>query len=443
MTTAPPLHRAPPAAPRVRVAHLCQDFSILSETFLYDSITELDRQGAEGHVVAMNVANREARPYANVEHTPWPGSRHPHRLAHRVLAEAGVGDPERASWPELRRRVGAALRRVRPDVLHAHFGTTGAVLCPLAERLGVPMVVSFHGRDAFVHPATPRHREPYARMFRRVDAVTVVSHLMQAHLVGLGVHPAKVHLVRVGKRVEEYPYRPPGAGPVREWVSVGRLTEKKGHLDALAAFREVLREHPDQRLRIVGEGEREADVRRYVREHGLGDHVELLGAVDHEATKAVMAASDAFVLCSRTAADGDREGVPTVLMEAQLLGLPCVTTTHSGIPEVIPEASRWLLSPEGDVAAIASAMRALVTADPAARVEVARAGRAKVEAEFNLQVEAGRILSLYESVTGRRHPAPPTAWGRLRESARAGRGRRVRAGAGATGARRAGRSGAL
>ena len=379
----------------MRVAHLCQDFSILSETFIYDYVTELDRQGAEGHVVAINVANRDTRPFANVTHAPWPGSRHPHRLLHRVLAEVGVGRAERASWPELRRRVRAAVRRIRPDVLHAHYGMMGAIFYPISEALGIPMVVSLHGKDAFVSPTTPKYREPYARMFERVDAVTVVSHMMKAHLEGLGVDPAKIHLVRVGKRVEDYPYRPPEDGPVREWVSVGRLTEKKGHLDALAAFREVVRDHPDQRLRVIGKGKLQGAVEGYVREHGLADHVELLGGVEHEATKRVMAASDAFLLCSRTAANGDREGVPTVLMETQMLGLPCVSTTHSGIPEAIPEANRWLLSPEGDVPAIADAMRALIETDRAGRVRIAEAGRAKVEAEFALHGEVQKVLSIY------------------------------------------------
>lgn len=384
----------------MRVAHLCQDFSALSETFIYDYVTETDRQGCEGHVVAANLWNRDSRPFEPVHHTPWPGSRHPRRLWHRALAAVGIGHPRSASWPEYRRRVRAAVREIEPDVLHAHFGTTGAVLFPLAEELGIPMVVSFHGKDAFVRPNTERYRRAYARMFDRVEAVTVVSQLMAAHLQGLGVDPAKIHVIRVGKRVEEYPYRPPSGERVREWVSVGRLTEKKGHLDALAAFRDVVEEHPDQRLRIIGEGELLEPLTAYIWDHELAEHVRLLGRVDHEAVKRTMAAADAFILCSRTAADGDREGVPTVLMEAQLLGLPCVSTLHSGIPEVIPEPNRWLLSPEGDVGAIAQAMRRLIAADRAECVAIAEAGRSKVEAEFNLCLEAEKLRALYGAVTG-------------------------------------------
>lgn len=382
----------------MRVAHLCQDFSPLSETFIYDYVVEEDRQGCECHVVAANLWNRDARPFPNVHHTPWPGPRHPRRLWHRALSQVGVGDAERAAWPEYRRRVGAALRRIRPDVLHAHFGTTGAALYPLAAELGIPMVVSFHGKDAFVRPATRRYREPYARMFERVEAVTVVSRLMAAHLEGLGVEPEKIHLVRVGKRVEAYPYRPPSERPVREWVSVGRLAEKKGHSDALAAFADLVKDHPDQHLRIVGDGELRSELEELADRLDLSDHVEFTGSVPHEEVKAAMESADAFILCSRTAADGDREGVPTVLMEAQLLGLPCVSTTHSGIPEVIPEPNRHLLSSEGDVPSIATSMRGLVEAEPRERAAIAEAGRLKVEREFNLSREVERLRVLYETL---------------------------------------------
>lgn len=385
----------------MRVVHLCQDFSPLSETFIYDYVTELGRRECECHVVAANLWNRDTRPFENVYHVPWPGSRHPLRLLHRALAEVGVGDRHRASWPEYRRRVRAAVRRIRPDVMHAHFGTTGARLYPLVRELGIPMVVSFHGKDAFVSPTKRQYRETYPKMLKSMSAVTVVSRIMRSRLEDLGADRDQVHLVRVGKHLDEYPFRQPGRGRVREWISVGRLTEKKGHRDAIAAFEEVIQDHPDQRLRIVGDGPLRGQIEELVREQGLSEHVKLVGAVDHKSAKRMMAAADAFLLCSRTAANGDREGVPTVLMEAQLLGLPCVTTTHSGIPEVIPDDNQWLLSPEGDVPAIAAAMRALLAADWSTRMSVAEAGRAKVEAEFNLSLETERLVSLYHAVTER------------------------------------------
>lgn len=383
----------------MRVVHLCHKFSALTETFIYDYLTELDRQGHEGHVVTYQVANPEARPFPNIHHVPQPGRWDTHRVAYRALAKVGVGDrPDTswdASWAAYRQRVAPVIREVAPDVLHAHFGTTGAWAWPLAEELGIPVVVSFHGKDAFSASASDMYCPAYERMFESVAGVTCVSEVMREHLVRLGSDPKRTHVVHVGKRVEEYPFRLPSEGPVREWVSVGRLAEKKGHLDTLAAFRQLVDESPDQRLTIIGDGPLREEVGAFVQGHGLADHVRLLGNVEHDVVRATLQEADAFVLSSRTAADGDREGIPTVLMEAQLLGLPCVSTTHSGIPEVIPEENQWLLAPEGDVGEIAQRMKRLLELDGSGRACVARWGRRKAKEEFSLSREVERLTEIY------------------------------------------------
>lgn len=382
----------------MKVAHIISSFSALTETFIYDYVTELENQGHECHVFAHDLLNQEQRPFGNVHHVPriqrWDSDRALYRIAHGL----GLGREANATWEAYSRRFAKAIGGVGPDVVHAHFGQMGAAVSSLPDRLGVPMIVSFHGRDAFAAPRSPLYREAYGRLFERAAALTVVSHLMADHLVSLGADRNKVHVVRVGKRVDEYPQQESPGGQVREWVSVGRLVEKKGYLDALAAFAGVVGDHPDQRLRIVGEGPLRDEMNTFIDQNGLSGHVDLVGNLGHDEVKALLSAADAFVLCSRTGPDGDREGVPTVLMEAQLVGLPCVSTTHSGIPEVIPEQNRWLLSPEGDVASIERAMRALIASDLPKRREIARAGRRKVEAEFGLVTEVGKLSRLYASV---------------------------------------------
>ena len=382
----------------MRIAHVVSSFSPLTETFIYDYVTELEAQGHECHVFTHDVVPRPDRPFENVHHVPRPQRWDLDRMFFRAKDGLGIREGESPQWTATRRRLGRAIREVDPDVIHAHFGQMGAEISPLAEQLDTPMVVSFHGRDAFSAYRRSPYKETYGRLFEQASAITAVSRLMADHLRSLGADQEKVHVVRVGKRTGDYPPRTSLNGRVTKWVSVGRMAEKKGHLDALKAFAGVVSSDPDQELTIVGEGPLYDDIESFIARNGLSGNVDLAGSMGHAEVKALMAEADAFVLCSRTGADGDREGVPTVLMEAQLLGLPCVSTTHSGIPEVIPEENQWLLSPEGDVASIERAMRSLIATDREVRERVAAAGRRKVEEEFNLRTEVGTLSELYESI---------------------------------------------
>jgi colanic acid/amylovoran biosynthesis glycosyltransferase len=110
-----------------------------------------------------------------------------------------------------------------------------------------------------------------------------------------------------------------------------------------------------------------------------------------------MQTADAFLLPSKTAPNGNREGTPTVLVEAQATGLPCVTTRHAGIPEMIPEAHHDLVVPEGNVAALADTLCTLATRPVDDLAEMAKLGRQKVEQDFNLSGEVEKLSGLYIS----------------------------------------------
>jgi glycosyltransferase involved in cell wall biosynthesis len=203
-----------------------------------------------------------------------------------------------------------------------------------------------------------------------------------------------VHVVHLARDLSNFSYRPP-EGAVSEWISVGRLTEKKGHLDAIRAVQKETERGEPLRLRIVGDGPQRDDLEQYIRANDLEDTVELLGSRPNAEVGRLLRDADAFLLCSKTAASGDREGTPTVLVEAQAVGLPCVSTRHAGIPEMIPEANHQFLAPEGDVDAIAECIRRVRTCSEAERRRVAEAGREMVETSFSLERETQKLQSVY------------------------------------------------
>lgn len=384
----------------MRTVHYCNVFSPLSQTFIYDYVTELERQGVGVHFVTQRRENEGERPFSHVSLIDAPSRWHPERMWYRTRALFGTGEASESSIPIVQRRIREKIEQLAPDVIHAHFGPEGVLLGPVAQQLGLPLVVSFHGYDAFELPQRDGWREKYGALFQQIAAVTVVSRLMAEAIEQLGCPSERIHLVRVGKRISDYPLRAEPLGAIRRWVFVGRFSEKKAPLDAVQAFEQLVREDREQTLRMIGEGPLFDDVEAYIQSRGLGENVLLLGPVPHGQVKEEMSTADAFVLPSKTASSGDMEGVPTVLMEAQALGVPCVTTKHSGIPEVIPEENKWLLAEEGDVGSLADRMMRLSQAPLAEIRAIVERGRRKVDSEFNLETESARLIRLYRVVSG-------------------------------------------
>jgi glycosyltransferase involved in cell wall biosynthesis len=319
-------------------------------------------------------------------------------LWNRAAARLGTRSSQTVKWPLFRRYLQRVVERVAPDVLHAHFGPEGVWLAPVARATGRPLVVSFYGYDISQLCHDPFWQAQYTdTLWPAVDAVVVLSEEMKDAVRAAGYSGPNLHIVHLGRDLSAFPFTP-ATPPVRKFISVGRLTAKKGHADTIAALAQVRAEGHDAHLRIIGDGDLEAELAALVARLGLGEHVDLAGARPQAAIAGELARADAFVLCSKTAPNGDKEGTPTVLVEAQAIGLPCVSTYHAGIPEMIPEANHRFLAPEGDVTALARCMRTLVQSPPEDLLAISRAGRRRVEEAFSTRSEAAKLHALYRDL---------------------------------------------
>lgn len=277
---------------------------------------------------------------------------------------------------------------------HAHFGMNPATLAMVAsEYLGIPFSMTIHARDLFVDTALLRAKLEKARF------VVTISEYNRRILDGMAASPAargKVRVLHCGVDLRRFAAAngaaPGDAPPV--FLAVGRLVAKKGYAYLIEAARLLKDRQVPFTARVIGGGpDREALAAR-IAELDVGDRVQLEGPMPQERLLPVLREADGFVLPCVLAADGDQDGIPVSLMEAMAFGVPCVSTTISGIPELIESGKEGLLVPEKDPRALADAIERLAR-DPALRRTLGLAARRKVEAGFTLQGLAAELDRLY------------------------------------------------
>jgi|AntRauTorckE6833_2_1112554.scaffolds.fasta_scaffold07077_3 glycosyltransferase involved in cell wall biosynthesis len=377
--------------------HFSHSFSKLSETFIYDYLTSLQKQEVQVEVITFNHLNKQERPFDPVRELSLPLWNIPRLWS--ISRDIMMGRKREVStWPVYRKRLKKIFRREKPDVLHAHFGPMGTFLAPVADELNIPLVVTFYGYDISELLKEEYWRKAYRELAEVAARVTVLSEEMRQRALQIGFTDEQIEIIHLGTKIDEVVYRE-ATYPVRRFLSVGRLAEKKGHMDSLRAFNKVLKKSEEPlSFNIIGEGEDRQKIRSFIDSQDLTDSVSLLGSLPHSQVISQLYKADAFMLHSKTAISGDREGTPTVLAEAQAVGLPCLSTFHSGIPEMIPNENHRFLAEEGNVAQITSNMEQLLGASEEEIRTVSKFGRKHVEEAFNIDREASKFKELYKQV---------------------------------------------
>ena len=389
------------------VAFVLKGYPRLSETFIAQEIAALEERGLDILIVSLrHPTDRKRHPLhdqirASVLYLPeyiyqeplrvlrgWWRARH--LPGYRMVRSLWWQDLKRDVTPNRIRRFGQALVLAaelpeRYRHLHAHFiHTPGSVTRYAALMRGMPWTASAHARDIWITPEWEK-REKLADCGW---VVTCTAHNV-THLSALG-DPAKVALVYHGIDFTRFPepphWRPDRDGrdpadPVR-LLSIGRAVEKKG-FDLLLRALGQLPGDLHWRLTHIGGGPLLPQLKTLAQQLGIADRVEWQGAQAQDAVIAAYRAADAFVLACRRDRDGDMDGLPNVLMEAQSQGLVCAATGISAIPELIIDGETGLLVPADDIEALGVALSRLIL-DPALRTRLGAAGAARVRKKFGM-----------------------------------------------------------
>ena len=378
----------------MKIAHYVDSFSILSETFIYDYIIELEEQGTNNIVVTQNIVNREDRPFEKVIKVKTPKKWDIERLLHRIQTTFNGSDPITSSWPQIQRKLVKIIKSNKPDIIHAHFGPMGILISPIAKKFNIPLIVTFYGYDVSILKQKKYWRKRYSKLWKQVNAVTVLSNAMKKDVIDMGCPESKIHIIHLSRKLVNSRAKQT-ISSINKFITIGRLTEKKGHLHSIKAFQKLKEIGIKLNLEIIGDGELKNHLEEYVKENNLSDEIKFLGALSSEKTFEKLREADAFILSSKTAENGDREGTPTVLVEAQATGLPCIATRHSGIPEMFPPENQWMLATEGDVDEIAFKISELLKMSEKEIELIIRRGKEFILKEFNLSTEVKNLLELY------------------------------------------------
>jgi colanic acid/amylovoran biosynthesis glycosyltransferase len=293
----------------------------------------------------------------------------------------------------------------QPDVLHCQFGMLAEpfVRHRRAGGLGSAIVVHFRGHDLapFVRK---RGRHVYRQTFETAEMFITSCAPFQEELLDLGCPPDRIAVIPSPVDLASFPWRSErarGDGPVR-LITVGRLVEKKGISDALAAVAMLRRAGRDDiRYRVIGEGPERPRLEALARELGIADIVEMPGALPSTQVAAELAAADIFLGPSITDSSGARDATIGTIKEAALVGLPVVATRHGGIPELIEDGVTGLLVAEKDPRALSEAVARLLDA-PEVWPELTRRARAAAERAYGIPSVAGRIDAVYREAVARR-----------------------------------------
>lgn len=282
------------------------------------------------------------------------------------------------------------------DIYHAHFGTVGNSFLGVAKSFDKPYVVSFYGRDA--SELLRKNPTRYNSLFKRVDAVTVLSNDMKSSLVDAGCPMSKIFIQPLCIDINQFSYveRSLADEEPIQLLSVARLVEKKGIEYAIRAVAKLVEAY-NVTYRIAGDGERREYLESIVNELGVSDSVHFLGWQSQSEVAELMQNSHIFILPSVTAKNGDKEGTPTVLLEAQSRGLPVVSTYHAGIPEIVEDGVSGILVSERNSDALYGALKCLAS-NPGRWAAMGRAGRENVSQTHSIEAASDRLVNLYNSL---------------------------------------------
>ena len=283
------------------------------------------------------------------------------------------------------------LEQKKVQLVLAEFGPVGAEVLSVCKLLDLPLIVHFHGYDAYAHVFLSQYEKLYQEMFDYAAHLIVVSQHMKNQLLQLGAPEHKLVLNPYGPNDAFFGVNP--TFETKNFVAVGRFVEKKAPHRTLAAFEKVLEAVPEAKLTMTGDGPLLLGCQELAIQQGIQDAVSFTGAMSRQEIIQLYSNAYCFVQHSVVATNGDSEGTPVAVLEAGAAGLPVVATKHAGIQEVVIHGETGFLVDEQAVDAMAYCMIDLAKDINLAK-QLGQQGRERVSEHYTMSRHIDTINQL-------------------------------------------------
>lgn len=399
----------PPAG---KIGYVCKRYPRFSETFIVNEILAHEAAGQELEIFSLRPSD-ETHFQDNLSRVRAPVT----RIRDRAKPTRQYWDVMQAAFARYPQGVTRLL--AEPDtslddvfqalqlavhvhdrgivLLHAHFATVATTVARLAAMVaGIPYSLTAHAKDIYFDY---EETQDLPRKMADAAQVITVSDFNAAHLARTyGLNDSRLSRLYNGLDLDRFAWEPPrdDAGDI---LAVGRLVEKKGFHILIEAMLILKQRGVTARCDIIGAGEDETRLRNQIGACGLADTVRLIGPMPQRDIIEHMRRTAVFACPCVVSRDGNRDGLPTVLIEAMALGLPVISTDVVGIPELVRDDQTGLCVEGGDPMALADGMARLLE-NAALRRRLSQGARALIEAEFEINRNAARQRAIFARALG-------------------------------------------
>ena len=308
--------------------------------------------------------------------------------------------PRQAASLRLLHQVAPHLNQKPYDIVHCHFGYNAlkALLLRSFGLLQGKFITTFHGVDLTKHLQQQGY-SLYNQLFKQGDLFLPISNNWKHKLLELGCDEQKIMVHHMGIDCRSFSYVPRQTNSNRtiRLVSISRLVEKKGLEYSIRAVAKLAETNPQIEYKIIGDGYLKEELQQLIAKLNVGNFVKLLGWQEKSTVLEVINNADVFLAPSVTSRNGDQEGIPVSLMEAMAVGLPVISTWHSGIPELVQNGVSGFLVGERDVDGLAEKLNYLIE-HPEIRQKMGQGGRVYVKKNYDINHLNNSLVKIYQEL---------------------------------------------